>query len=238
MTIAGERVLLGEVPALIVRPADGATPLPTVLWFHGLGADKELHLPELQRFAEAGLLAVGVDAVGHGDRRLPDFEQRIAGSPGETARLFHSLVAQTVAELPGLIDTLVARGLSDPERIAVAGVSMGGCVVYGAITVDRRICAAAALLGSPAFLSLSAPGADLPGERFFPTALLSITAEQDTVVSPMAARALHDALAPSYRDDPDRLSYQLIPGASHFMQPDEWASAVAQAGAWLRRFLS
>ncbi|WP_313953665.1 alpha/beta fold hydrolase [Accumulibacter sp.] len=236
MTAAGERLLLGEVPALMVRPADGATPLPTVIWFHGLGADKALHLPELQRFADAGLLAVGVDAVGHGERRLPDFEQRFSRSPGESSDLFNSLVAQTVAELPGLIDALVARGLSDGERIAVAGVSMGGCIVYGAISVDRRVRAAVAVLGSPAWLQLSE--ANFPGARFFPTALLSITAEQDSVVPPAAARALHDKLAPYYRQEPDRLGYRVIAGESHFMQAAEWDSAIGQAGVWLGRFVS
>ena len=33
---------------------------------------------ELRRFAATGLLAVGVDAVGHGERRLSDFEQQFA----------------------------------------------------------------------------------------------------------------------------------------------------------------
>lgn len=50
---------LGTAPALIVRP-DG-TPRATLLWYHGLGVSKETHLPELERFARAGILAVGID---------------------------------------------------------------------------------------------------------------------------------------------------------------------------------
>ncbi|MBK8384811.1 MAG: prolyl oligopeptidase family serine peptidase [Candidatus Accumulibacter sp.] len=119
---------------------------------HGLGADKELHRSDLQRFAAAGLLAIGVDAVGHGQRRLPDFEQQFAQPPAQRERLFNTLVAQTVAELPGLLDALVDGGLSDPQRLAVAGVSMGGCITYGAVSRDRRFRAAVALLGSPAGL--------------------------------------------------------------------------------------
>jgi hypothetical protein len=65
-----ERKRLAGVPVLLVRPVAARGPLPTVLWFHGLAADKEVHLPELHRFAATGLLAVGVDAVGHGERRL------------------------------------------------------------------------------------------------------------------------------------------------------------------------
>ncbi len=230
--------LLGDVPVLIVRPggASSANALPTVLWFHGLGADKELHLPELQRFAAAGLLAVGIDAVGHGRRRLPDFEQQFAGSSVANARLFNALVARTVAELPGLIDALVDRRLTDPQRIGVAGVSMGGCIAYGALVADRRLRAAAALLGSPAWLRPER--ADFPLDRFFPAALLSITAENDDVVPPAAALALHQRLAFAYRQAADRLDYRVIPAASHFMQPAQWANAVGQASTWLARFLA
>ena len=53
---------LGTAPALIVRPE--GEPRATLLWYHGLGVSKETHLPELERFARAGILAVGVDAAG------------------------------------------------------------------------------------------------------------------------------------------------------------------------------
>lgn len=235
MSGAGACRLLGEVPVLIVHPPGGAAPLPTVLWFHGLGADKESHLPELQRFAAAGLLAIGVDAVGHGQRRLRDFEQRFAQPPAQRERLFNTLVAQTVAELPGLLDALVDSGLSDGQRLAVAGVSMGGCITYGAASRDRRLRAAVALLGSPAWLF--AQQGDFPVARFFPTALLSITAENDCVVPPAAARTLHEALAIHYASHPERLDYRVIAGAPHFMNGEDWARAVGDASAWLAGFV-
>lgn len=239
--MAEERCRIGEVPLLIVRPVDRwpplqRPPLPTVLWFHGLGADKELHLPELQRFADAGMLALGVDAVGHGQRRLADFERQFAQPPESARRVFDSLVAQTVDELPALIDTLVERGLSDPERIGVAGVSMGGCIVYGAICSEARVRAAVALMGSPAWLHPE--GAEFLRHRCFPTALLSITAENDNVVPPAAARALHDQLLTRYGEQPDRLDYRVIPGATHFMAEDDWRHAVGDAASWLARFLT
>ena len=137
---------------------------------------------------------------------------------------------------PDLIDLLVGRGSSDPARIAVAGVSMGACMVYAAVADEPRISVAVAMLGSPE-RPLSDAGRR-PGERFFPTALLSITAGQDAVVPPDAARALHQRLESCYRARPERLSYCEIPGASHFLQPEEWDGAVARASAWLLSFLS
>jgi pimeloyl-ACP methyl ester carboxylesterase len=79
-------------------------PLPAVLWFHGLGADKDVHRFELRRFADAGLLAIGVDAVGHGQRRMADFEQPFPASPAASPQLFNGFVKRTVAELPELIN--------------------------------------------------------------------------------------------------------------------------------------
>ncbi|MEF8721468.1 MAG: prolyl oligopeptidase family serine peptidase [Candidatus Accumulibacter delftensis] len=235
MSATAERRLLGEVPVLIVRPAGATAPLPTVLWLHGLGADKELHRSDLQRFAAAGLLAIGVDAVGHGQRRLPDFEQQFAQPPAQRERLFNTLVAQTVAELPGLLDALVDGGLSDPQRLAVAGVSMGGCITYGAVSRDRRFRAAVALLGSPA--GLFAAGADAVAARFYPTALLSITAENDCVVPRAAACALHQQLASYYAEQPERLAYRVIAGAPHFMNVADWIRTIGDARAWLARFV-
>jgi pimeloyl-ACP methyl ester carboxylesterase len=233
MTATVERERVAQVPLLIVRPNGSSAPLPTVLWLHGFGASKEVHLPELQRLTEAGLLAVGVDAVAHGERRRVDLEQQFTGLPHDNARLFGEIVRQTAAELPLLIDSLVERGLSDPQRIAVAGVSMGGCIVYGAIPLERRIRTAVALLASPEWAL--PPGVAV--ERFYPTALLSITAAQDTIVPPAAAQALHERLTPLYRVQEDRLHYHEIAGVSHFMPAVDWASAVARASAWLSRFL-
>jgi pimeloyl-ACP methyl ester carboxylesterase len=236
MSVTVEHARFAEIPLLIARPAGMVSPLPTVLWFHGFGADKEVHLPELCRLAELGLLAVGVDAVGHGQRRLADLAQHACRPPHETPRLFARIVNGTVAEVPALIDRLVELDLTDPQRVGVAGVSMGGCIAYGAIAGDRRLCAAAVLLGSPEWALAELP--DLAVERFFPAALLSITAEHDTVVPPAAARVLHEKLEPRYHTHPDRLSYREMAGASHFMQPQEWASAVDLASAWLTRFLA
>ncbi len=47
MSIVVDQERLAQVPALIAHPGGRLAPLPTVLWFHGFGADKGLHLPEL-----------------------------------------------------------------------------------------------------------------------------------------------------------------------------------------------
>jgi hypothetical protein len=225
---------LGAVPALIARPAVGESPWPAVLWFHGFTADRNASRPKLEALAR--LLAVGIDAVGHGARRLPDFDRHFSGPKEETSRRFLELVTATVAEVPGLFDNLRDEGLADERRLAVAGVSMGGYITYGAVIADRRIQAAVPLLGSPEWDHPDSP--HLHSGCFFPTALLSITAGADTDVPPDRARAFHRVLEERYRDAPDRLRYAEIEGAPHMMHPADWAGAVKEAVGWIARFLA
>ena len=55
--------------------ATDSTPRPVVLFYHGLHSTKETHRKELESLATRGFLAVGVDAVGHGERRIEDLSQ-------------------------------------------------------------------------------------------------------------------------------------------------------------------
>src|SRR5215217_5002203 len=110
MTVLFDQRRLCTAPALLARLEGLPLPLPAVLVYHGLGADKEIQRKELVTLAEAGFLAVGIDAAGHGERRLPDFEARFAGPWEEVEPLFLSLVTETVAEVPAVLDALVATG--------------------------------------------------------------------------------------------------------------------------------
>jgi len=235
MSVRFEKRRLGTAPALIARPASAALPLPTVLWFHGFTAGKATHRPELTELAEKGFLAVGIDAAGHGERRPPDFEQRFAGTEEEeNERAFFSLVAETTAEVPEILDLLCRDGLADEARIGAAGVSMGGMITYGAATIDRRVRAAVALLATPEWPHPASPHLEV--DRFYPTALLSITAGRDETVSPDAARAFHSELEERYRRHPERLRYVELEGSLHMMTTADWAWSIRESIAWLARF--
>jgi dienelactone hydrolase len=235
MALVFDRRRLGPAPALLVREENLPLPLPTVLVFHGLSADKEVQQKELVTLAEAGFLAVGIDAAGHGERRLADFEARFAGTRAEIERLLFALVTETVAEVPAILDALAETGLADPDRFALFGISMGAHITYGAILAEPRLRAAVALLGSPEWHHPDSPHPR--PQDFFPVALLSITGEKDVNVPPASARAFHSALEPHYRGAPERLRYLEIPGAPHLMSTEDWEMAMREAVDWLTRFL-
>jgi dienelactone hydrolase len=217
-------------PLLLARRDDVDGPLPLVLWFHGFGVDKETHRKELAQLAEAGFLAVGMDAAGHGERRLPDLAERQAAPREQALRTMADLVARTADEVPGVIRALVAEGVADADRVGVAGVSMGGYVVYRAAVVEPSIRAAVSLLGSPEWPDGRGPHRRL--DALARTALLSITAQRDENVPPAAARALHRRLADAHPGARQR--YVELPGAVHLMGEEDWDAAMEELLRWLR----
>ena len=222
----------GSVPLLVARPESGRVPFPVVLWFHGLGVSKDTHETELAMLADAGFLAVGVDAAGHGERALPTLARRIDDASQEDAlRLMLPLVELTARDVPVVVKTLVEQGLADERRIALAGISMGGYVVYRAVTIVQGIRAAVALLGSPEWPEGISP--HWHPDAFRQTAILSITAQHDVSVPPAAARRFHERLErDSGRTAPSR--YLELAGAGHLLPEPDWKRALQETIDWLR----
>lgn len=229
---------LGPAPALLVSRDDPrqAAARGVVLLYHGLGASKEAHLDTLEALASAGLLAVGLDSLWHGDRRAPDYEDRFA--PRRADASFFEAVLRTAEEVPSVVEALLARGLAHQDRLGVAGISMGGHIVYGALLRDRRLTAAAAVIASPIWRApadAQSPHHQL--ERFFPTALLTITAANDEVVPPHAARRLYERLKPLYREAPHRLAFEEVAAVGHMMPSPQWAAVNERVASWMRAIL-
>ena len=224
---------LGGAPLLLAFPPTGGAPHPTVLWFHGFGVDKEVHRKELEQLARAGFLAVGVDAAGHGARRMPDLDARQAAPHEQALRTMVELATRTADEVPAIVRALADEGLADAERVGLAGVSMGGYVVYKAVLVEPSIRAAVAILGSPEWPEGDSPHRHL--DEFHDTALLSITAERDENVPPAAARGLHRRLATEHPDAAQR--YMELAGAVHLMSEQHWNRAMDETLRWLTRHL-
>lgn len=220
---------------LIVRRVANEGPRPTVLWYHGYTADKETNEAELSLLARSDLLAVAIDACGHGQRLSSRLQRAMAAGALPRDDLFYRLVTDTVAEISTTIDALCSLGLTQEHRIGVAGVSMGAHIVYGSVVAEPRVRAAVALLGAPGWPHPQSPHRRL--ERFFPTALLSITAGADEVVPPEDARDLHHALVPCYRSRPERLQYRELSAEPHTVSPEGWREVTSAMVNWFVRFL-
>jgi len=245
MSIQQRSLALASAPALAIyeRVPQESGRRGTILFYHGFGGSKEQLYVELAVLAAAGFLAVGVDAVGHGERRYPDFvdrfppfEERFIGDLKAEAE-FLSVVHATAREIPQVIDALLGLEWAHQSSIGVAGISLGGFITYAAIIADRRIQAATPVVGSPAWKLPWRESPHLHLARFFPTALLSQTARADTRVSSQAVRAFHDRLAPYYVIAPERLHLIEYPHVDHDLCEKDWIQVRQNLVAWFERFL-
>jgi dienelactone hydrolase len=229
------RARLGEVPVLIAHAGSpgAAAARGTVLLYHPLGADKDQHAEDLERLAALGFLAIGVDAIAHGERRVPGAYGRFRADPFGALR---EVVTATAAEVPELVDRLVARAWAAPGHLGIVGVSLGAFIAYGVARDERRIACAVCVAGSPEW-GPDAASPHLSPDRYFPTALLSIHGDGDPLVPPEPGRRFHEALAPFYAAAPERLRRVELPGEGHHMTLAGWGRVRDEANAWLERFV-
>lgn len=213
------------IPAVLV--GDPATARATVLLRYGLGAQKEVQIPEALRLATAGFAVLIPEAPHHGER-ADGWLDRIGdlGTPAGR-RPLHELVARTAAETPALIDDLRARGAAG---IVAAGISFGGFVSLATPAADPRTCAVVALLASPVW-------DDRPDSpHLHPTAwddvpLFAVTADHDRTVEPGPMREFTAALRrrSTRRAAIDHATY---PG-DHTMAEADWHDAWGRIITWL-----
>jgi len=238
MEIKEIKTKICNAPALIVfqDSYEKAGANGTILFYHGLKACKEGNLKELRSLAMVGFLAVGIDNEGHGERLYPDFEERLSSSDG-FEKFFFRMVKDTIDEIPEIIDHLIKNKMSDPSKIGICGISMGGYITYGGILKDRRIKAAAPVLGSPKWKNSIMESPHHYPEKFFPTAILSQNAGKDFTVPAGMAEEFHNTLKPYYKEEPEREKFLVFPDSEHFMIESDWNCLWNNVVEWFERYL-
>ncbi|MEU4620088.1 alpha/beta fold hydrolase [Actinoplanes sp. NPDC023801] len=130
----------GRVPGLTTSavdlppPVPGARP-PAVVLAHGHSADRSTMSWLARRIARAGYVVVAFDFRGHGGNRTPHEPHGFDGRR---------------ADLRAVYDWTAGLPYADPERIVVAGHSMGAAAVVDLATHDARPAATVAMGGSVA----------------------------------------------------------------------------------------
>ncbi len=204
-----KRARFGHVPVLMAFQGDPRTAAEKgcVLFFHGLGASKEVQRPDLESLAAQGYLVIGIDSVGHGERRYPDFDRRLSKTNPDFTREFLTIVLETAKEVPSLIDALEEAGFAKNGRIGIAGISQGGFIAYAAVTLEPRLKVAVSIVGSPRWTLERPESPHLHLEAFDRVFLLSQNAAQDELVPSRDARDFHGRLERRYPDHAARFIY-------------------------------
>lgn len=142
-----------RVPGLLVKQLGNAR-RPVVISLHGTGSNKDSQLPLLRDLARRGFAAVAMDGRYHGERTKigkgsAEYEEAMIRAFREGKE--HPFLYDTVWDVMRLIDYLETRPDADARRIGLIGFSKGGMETYLAAAVDRRIAAAAPLIGVQCF---------------------------------------------------------------------------------------
>jgi len=205
--------------------ARDSKPRPTVLFYHGLHTNKETHRKELEGLADRGFLALGVDAAGHGQRKMPDLRGFV--NRGGLLPQASKLLRPTLEEIPMLLDFLESEGYGP---FGLCGISFGGMLAYAAPQRESRLRAVAAILGDPSWCH---PHAHLA--CYAEVALLAWNGGRDIHVDPGPARHWIDHLQTTYPKG--RYEYREYAGSDHFMQPEDWQHGWNRTLDWFEHSL-
>ncbi|MEM1989474.1 MAG: alpha/beta fold hydrolase [Candidatus Bathyarchaeia archaeon] len=137
----------GKIPLLILY-REREEPMPTILCLHGFTGSKEGLLTLYLKFADAGFCSAAIDARMHGERFDPDFWVKFTENFPKT---FLTAVVETAKDIREVIDFLGSKSFVDLRRIGLMGISMGGFITSVAVTMEKRIRAAASIIGAANF---------------------------------------------------------------------------------------
>jgi dienelactone hydrolase len=234
-TYTFEKTLIGKdkIPAMVSFHKQ-EKPLPAVICLHGWTGSKEDMLQHCLRMADAGFIAVAIDARMHGERIDPAFWGKFADNFPLT---FVSVVVETAQDIVQVVDFLEKRSDVNSSRLGLMGISMGGFTSLVAATLEKRLKAVASVLGAADFPLFVERMASLqvsplaqqkmrhPNEetkklfeiydpinnlkKFPPTTLLLIGGSQDPYVPKEGITRLYEALEPYYAFDPEKIKIKL-----------------------------
>lgn len=116
--------------------------LPTVFFYHGWESYKERVLEYGYSLAQEGFRVILPEAYNHGDRKIEK-------SSGHDPMNFWQVVSNSVQEFPIIVESYINANKTLPDRIGVAGLSMGGITTSAILTQYDWVKTAVILMGSP-----------------------------------------------------------------------------------------
>jgi len=203
-----------RVTALYYEPGNAKKPYPAIICVHGAAGSKEDIQIAYEFFALRGFAVLAVDAALHGERSL----ESINALRTDWYTLRH-IYLQTVLDLRRSLDWLETRPDVDQSRIGYLGVSMGTIIGATFCGIDKRVAAAALIIGGADF-HLFLRHSQLPGIVI----LRNFATEQEL-------DAVADSLAPV---DPQYYVGGISPRPAMFMNGKQDYAISPEAGARLQ----
>jgi dienelactone hydrolase len=247
--VAIERIHIGGIPCLKIRPKGSRGQMPTVIFYHGWSSNKEY-----QRFRGVSLATYGYqlilpDALHHGERNPIQYDD-----PKMMEEYFWKVVFQNVEESSMLIEGIIENHDGDPHRIGVMGSSMGGFSASGVFVHNPQIKCLINFNGScawgkaeeifrqkgripaadPSHLEILAQYDPLQQkEALGGRPILMLHGSEDSSVPIDCQRIFYQEAAPLYKDEPEKLQLQEVPRLNHYIT----TGMLEEAILWLEKYL-
>jgi len=127
-----------SVPALLTMPKHGSSPIPAVLYLHGLGDHKNA---DYMRYGDSVFVARGfavlrIDFPFHGERDLGPLKRK---ELRDYPYMIRNAAVQTVFDLRRAVDLLDEMPDLDQKRTGFLGISLGGIVGTVFVGIEDRI---------------------------------------------------------------------------------------------------
>jgi dienelactone hydrolase len=142
-----------RVPGILIEPEKISGRHPAVICLHGTGGSTANMAALCRKLAEAGFIAVAIDAPYHGERKTgkgeTDYDDAIVRAYRGSGE--HPFFYDTVFDVMRLVDYLSTRDDVDASRIGLIGISKGGVETYLTAAIDQRISVAVPCIGMQSF---------------------------------------------------------------------------------------
>ncbi len=133
-----QQAVVDGAPVLVALPDEGERSGRLALWLPFLGGAKESYTPVLDRLADAGFVAVGIDPRRHGERADLPADALFPLVMGSFRQTMWPILGGTVLDALAVTDWAIDRyGLDG--RVVAGGVSMGGDIAVALAGIDARV---------------------------------------------------------------------------------------------------
>jgi len=191
------------VTGLLTIPKNISTPMPVIIFLHGIGDYKDRDYMELgHKFMVDSCYAIfRIDVANHGDRKVHNYDYDFVDGYRYWTR---DIIAQTVFDLRRAVDFLATRPEIDKDRIGYFGISLGGIIGTVFCGVDERVkVPVIALAGGGLHLAFKLKAFSEETKIYFsiidpinfvekiaPRPLLMLNASEDEIVPPITSKLM------------------------------------------------
>ena len=248
--ITKEKVLINDIPAVVLTPKNDSTSQPTIILYHGWGSNIEKQEFRGYILSTFGYQVVIPCAIYHGERSPVDHS-----NPEVAGKYFWDVIFKNIEESNIIIDYAIKNLKADPSRLGVCGNSMGGFTSAGVFTSNKDIRALVVFNGScnwdysnrlfKTALNMGEPknpkyiqdkidkyNPMMNLEHIINRPILMLHGDSDTLVGVEAQREFYREVAPKYEGS-ERLKFIEYPKLNHFVTTNMMEESIF----WFNKFI-